>query len=95
MWHRPWHRHIKVQPIRAQNLDGSEPMRVLQSRHCTGPTSAHDGGVVPAGGGGAGRGRRRHLLGGHQHGAQPAGGGGRGERRLRAEQILLRVSLAL
>ena len=31
LWHRPWHQHSIVPPIRAQYLDRSEPMRVLHS----------------------------------------------------------------
>ena len=31
LWHRPLREHSKVQPIRAQYIEGSGPMRVLHS----------------------------------------------------------------
>ena len=31
LWHRPWHQHSKIRPIRAQYLNRSGPMRVLYS----------------------------------------------------------------
>ena len=34
LWHRPWHQHSKVPPIRARYLEVSGPMGVLHSASC-------------------------------------------------------------